>query len=147
MPRILIKNQGNVLLKRKFSFRAKLDSQASYLLAIQSSNLCLPISMSDHNSWTLGPICLKIRLGNLLKHREYFLDLQSWILKLIFNITQGTKQFFNSYIFATWCRRSLKFHTLNYAIYIIKQNIPIYICVAYSRPNGWTDWLAGCRVL
>ena len=25
-------------------------------------------------------------------------------------------------------------------IYIIKQDIRIYIHVAYNRPNGWTDW-------
>ena len=25
-------------------------------------------------------------------------------------------------------------------IYIIKQDICIYINVAYSRSNGWTDW-------
>ena len=28
--------------------------------------------------------------------------------------------------------------------YIIKQDIRIYIYVAYSRPNGWTDWAEIC---
>ena len=33
--------------------------------------VCLSVCMSDHNSRTPGPICLKLRLRNSLEPREY----------------------------------------------------------------------------
>ena len=45
-------------------------------------SVCLFVRMSDHNSWTPWPVCLKFRLGNSGKAREWciliYFEILSW---------------------------------------------------------------------
>ena len=62
---------------------------------IKSSNLCLVV-LSDHNSWTPGPICFNFWLGNSIEPRECYKwrgltyvgknSRQSWVSKLVFKV-------------------------------------------------------------
>ena len=54
-----------------------------YARIYRECNLCLFVFISDHNSWTLGPICLKFWLGNSGEARECLIFILSWVSWLL----------------------------------------------------------------